>query len=187
MSNAALAQQVQITGFAHGGSGCPQGTVGSLISGPPGGLPNTLTLLFDAFEASQGSGVAARLRQVNCNIAINLLVPQGFSFSLFEAEYRGYADLPSGLRGVQTTTYAFQFSNSATFETEIRGPYEDEYERTDEVGTAVFSPCGGSVPLNLRTSVALRGNRTSNASMNVEQITNRVTQLYNFRWRRCSN
>lgn len=190
LSNTALAQttdQAKITGFAYGGSGCAQGTVGNLISASPEGLPDTLTLLFDAYEALQGAGVSSSERQKSCNIAINIDVPQGFSFSLLQAEYKGYADLPVGVRGIQRTTYEFPFSNRGTFETELKGPYEEDYRRTDEVGTAVWSPCGGSVPLNLQTSVALRGDRKPNASMNVERFTGKLTQLYNFQWRQCSN
>jgi len=64
--------RAKITGFAYGGSGCPQGTVGSLISASPEGLPDTLTLLFDAYEALQGAGVSSSERQKSCNIAINI-------------------------------------------------------------------------------------------------------------------
>lgn len=185
-SNAALAQQVSIVGFASGGSGCPGNTVaGLLTSSLPGTLPDTLTLLFDAYIAEQGPGISAIDRRKNCNITIDLAVPQGFSFSLVEAEYRGFADLAAGVKGVQTTTYSFPFSNSATFGTVLDGPLTGNYKRNDELGAAVFSPCKQSVPLTLATQAFLSGDRTKSALLTVDQATTRVTQKYSFQWRKC--
>jgi hypothetical protein len=186
LSNAASAQQVSIAGFVSGGSGCPGDTVrGLLTSSLPGTLPDTLTLLFDAYIAEQGPGIASIERRKNCNITIDLAVPQGFSFSLVEAEYRGFADLPTGVKGVQSTTYSFPFSNSATFQTVLNGPLTANYKRNDELGAAVFSPCKQSVPLTLATQAFLSGDRTKSALITLDQTTTRVTHIYSFQWRRC--
>lgn len=185
LPNAASAQEVEIKGFAANGSGCPLDSVASLISGPPGELPNTLTLLFSEFIAQQGPSINASERRKNCSVAINLEVPQGFSFSLIEAEYKGFADLPSGVSGVQRTTYSFPFSNRAAFQTVLNGPFTDDYLRTDELGAAVFSPCRATVPLNLESQVFLRGNAKPQAMMTLDRNTTRVTQVYHFQWKRC--
>jgi hypothetical protein len=194
LSNTALAQtvnQVQVTGFTYGGSGCPQGTSvsGQISATNPGGRADLLILSFDSFRASQGKNISPSERQKSCNIAINLRIPQGYSFSLYRAQYAGYADLPVGMRGVHKITYSFPFSNTATFQTVLNGLYQSNYQRTDTLQSSalVWSPCSQLVPLNLRTSVALRGDRTPNASISVKQITGKVTQRYGIQWRKCTS
>lgn len=180
---------VKISDFAYGGEGCPQGSLGALLSGPREGFPNTLTLLFDEYEAVQGPGTTARDRQKNCNIVINFQVPEGFTFSLNKAEYRGEADLPNkNVRGEQRTSYSFPFSKVGQFKTVIYGPYSGDYDRTDVIPAPILAPCGGArVPLTLRTMTGLYGNdRTTGASMSLSQITNQVEQIYSFQWKRCS-
>lgn len=193
LSNTALAQtinQVQVTGFTYGGSGCPQGTSvsGQISATNPGGT-DLLILSFDSFRASQGKNISPSERQKSCNIAINLRIPQGYSFSISRAQYAGYADLPMGMRGVHKITYSFPFSNTATFQTVLNGLYQSNYQRTDtlESSALVWSPCSPLVPLNLRTSVALQGDRTPNASISVKQITGKVTQRYGIQWRKCTS
>jgi hypothetical protein len=183
LANSALAQQVQINGFISGGSGCPRGTSvsGRISATKPGALPDTLILSFAPFRAVQGPGIASIERRKNCNITIDLAVPQGFSFSLVDAEYQGFANLPRGVKGVQSTTYSFPFSNSATFATVLNGPFRSNYKRTDDVGAAVFSPCSRSVPLSIATQVFLSGDRTKSASISVK-----APQRYGIQWRRCS-
>lgn len=190
-SHSASAQigKVSINSINAGGDGCPQGTYsGQITATKPGGLPDLLIIFFDEYEAAQGQGVAPTERQKNCNLAINIGVPQGYQFSLFQAQYDGYADLPSSVRGIQRTTYSFPFTNQATFATVINGPYQGAYQRFDNIGleSVVWSPCGAVAPLNLRTSVALQGSRTPSASMNLEQFTARVEQVYGVQWRQCS-
>lgn len=127
LSNTALAQtinQVQVTGFTYGGSGCPQGTSvsGQISATNPGGT-DLLILSFDSFRASQGKNISPSERQKSCNIAINLRIPQGYSFSLSRAQYAGYANLAAGMRGVHKITYSFPFSNTATFPTVLNELY----------------------------------------------------------------
>jgi len=187
LSNAALAQEVTIGGFITKGTGCPSGTVEGLLTGDPESLPNTLTLLFSQYIAEQGPGIPIGSRRKNCDITVNLNVPPGFSFTLVEAEYKGFADLAAGVTGTQRTSYSFPFNpnNKAVFETVLNGEFTDDYQRNDEVVGAIWSPCGETVPLNLATQVFLSGDRTAPGLMTLDRSSTRVTHIYNFQWRSC--
>jgi len=185
LANAALAQQVQIKGFIANGSGCPPGTSvnGQISATKPGALPDTLILSFAPYRAEQGPGISLANRRKNCDITLNLNVPPGFSFTLVDAEYKGFANLPRGVTGVQRTSYSFPFNpnSKATFETVLNGPFRSNYQRTDDVLVAGWSPCRETVPLNLATQVFISGDRTKSASISVK-----APQRYGIQWRRCS-
>lgn len=187
LPNTALAQEVSIIGLINNGSGCPQGTVSVQISATKtGGLPDTLILSFPPFRAVQGSNVLPRDRRKNCSVAINLRIPQGYSFSLFRAQYAGAANLPQNVSGVRRLTYSFPFSGSATFQTVLNGPFQSNYQRTNTLrpSALAWSPSGGTVALNLESQVFLRGDRTPNAAISVKQITGGVTERYGIQWRK---
>jgi hypothetical protein len=88
---------------AYGGTGCPQGSVASAISGDK----TTMTLIFDEYVASIGPDVAATENRKNCQLNIDIYYPGGFQFSVLSADYRGYASLEKGVTGTQKSTYYF--------------------------------------------------------------------------------
>lgn len=198
LSNTALAQninQVRIENFAYGGEGCPQGSsVNPQISATrPGGLVDVLTLSLPEFTVAQGTNVSISERRKNCNVAINLRIPQGYSFSISRAQYAGAANIPLNVSGVHRLIYSFPFSDTATFETVLNGVFQSRYyfrTSTLQPSALVWSPCSQLAALNLRTSLALQGNPESNASLGIRQVTKTATQTvterYNIQWRRCS-
>ena len=94
---------VQILGMTYGGTGCPSYTVGSAISADL----TTMTLIFDQYVASIGPKVAITESRKNCQLNLNLLYPGGFQYSIFSADYRGYAYLDPGISGKQQSIYYF--------------------------------------------------------------------------------
>lgn len=88
---------------SYGGTGCPQGSVASIISDDR----QTMTLIFDSYVASIGKGVAVTENRKNCQLNIDLHYPGGFQYSIFSADYRGYAALDKGVTGTQKSTYYF--------------------------------------------------------------------------------
>lgn len=94
---------VQIVGFVYGGTGCPSNTVSSVLSDDR----TIMTLIFDQYIAQIGPGVSVTENRKNCQLNINLRYPGGFQYSVFSADYRGYAYLEKGITGVQKSTYYF--------------------------------------------------------------------------------
>jgi Domain of unknown function (DUF4360) len=57
--------------------------------------------------ASIGTGVAVTENRKNCQINLDLRYPSGFTYSVLNTQFRGYADLAAGVTGVQSATYYF--------------------------------------------------------------------------------
>lgn len=95
--------EVQITGIAFAGSGCPAGSVSGQLSSDL----TTITLLYANFIAQAGKGLTATDYRKNCQLNVKLKYPQGWQFSVFKADYRGYAQIPRGDTGTCKATYYF--------------------------------------------------------------------------------
>jgi hypothetical protein len=95
--------EVQITGIAFAGSGCPAGSVSGQLSSDL----TTITLLYANFVAESGKGIPASNYRKNCQLNVKLKYPSGWQFSVFKADYRGYAQIPSGDTGTCKATYYF--------------------------------------------------------------------------------
>jgi hypothetical protein len=78
------ADSVHIENVTYGGTGCPQGSVGVARSAGE----SSLTMIFDSFAPGSSSPTESRK---NCQLNINLSVPNGFQFSPNYTEIRGYA------------------------------------------------------------------------------------------------
>lgn len=95
--------EIHIEGIAYAGSGCPAGSVAGQISSDK----TYITLLYDKFIAESGKTVSASKNRKNCQLNVKLHFPQGWQFSVFKADYRGYAQVPKGITGVCKATYYF--------------------------------------------------------------------------------
>jgi hypothetical protein len=60
--------------------------------------------------ASLGGGASITDSRKDCQINLDLHYPQGFTYSVFNTEFRGYADIPAGFKGVQRADYYFSGS-----------------------------------------------------------------------------
>lgn len=94
---------VSITGVAYAGSGCPAGSVAGQLATDL----TTITLLYDSFVAQAGPGIQASEYRKNCQLNVKLQYPQGWQFSVFKSDYRGYAQVPDGDTGTVKSTYYF--------------------------------------------------------------------------------
>ena len=95
--------EVQITGIAYAGSGCPANTVSGQLSSDL----TTITLLYAQFVAESGSGLSSSNQRKNCQLNVKLRYPSGWQFSIFKADYRGYASIARGDTGTCKATYYF--------------------------------------------------------------------------------
>lgn len=81
-----------------------------------------VTLIFDSYVASIGPGIAVTENRKNCQLNVDLLYPGGFQYSVFSADYRGYAAVDKGVTGTIKSTYYFS-------------------SQTDQVGNPLISAC----------------------------------------------
>jgi len=184
------AEPIFIEKIAFIGSGCSLEDKGELFDTNNDGFPDQFRVLLSKFIPQQGPGVPISERRKNCNVVVQLHLPQGFRYSIAKVQYNGYADLPTGVWGQQESTIAFPSFNSATvtLRTNIRGPFAGNYDRIDtlELASLVWSPCGVSAPLNIRTQIALLGNITLPAYIGPNDPLGYTQQIYGLQWRQCN-
>ncbi|MEZ4741498.1 MAG: DUF4360 domain-containing protein [Bdellovibrionota bacterium] len=178
--------EVYINNIVYGGTGCPMGTVAGDISTDG----KAFTLLFDEYAAEIGPGVPYQERRKHCQLTVNIHVPNGWSYTLFDVDFAGFVDLERDTKGTLKSVYYFegQRSNDATFVVSGNGPLTSDYhvKNSLDIDNFVWSPCGVNRALNVKTSIdvqALRPGRSALAT--VDSIDGEFTHVYGIRWRRC--
>ncbi|WP_437338842.1 DUF4360 domain-containing protein [Sorangium sp. So ce394] len=181
----ALAQNARIEAFTYAGSGCPVGSAAGVISPDQ----KALTVIFDQFEAHAGPGAARAANRAFCQLAVDLRFDPGWQVAVFDATYRGFADLEPGVHGLHETSYYFSGSplTSGPLTWSMIGPFTNDFSRTDAFATTVWSECGTVRPLNIKTSLYVT-NRLAPSSSGV--LTNDTTDVqvridYALTFRRC--
>jgi len=177
---------VRVRNISYAGTGCPAGSVAENVS------PDlqAFTLLFDNYVAQTGPGVPFSEGRKNCQLNIDLDFPQGWTYTLFTVDYRGYVALDPGVTALQQSTYYFQGQPaSGHLRTNMVGPTDRNFQITDQLGIAalVWAPCGAQRSLNINTEV-----RTSNMAnpsgqglITTDSIDGGLQQIYGIQWRRC--
>ena len=176
--------QVSIAGITYGGTGCPQDTVSAAFNADS----TTVTMIFDQFLAQTGEGLTPADARRACQINIDLRYPQGWSYSIFKVDYRGYVGIPAGFSAYQKATYYFSGDSSQYVSTtKYRGPKYSDYTNTDVIPREnyVWSKCGAIERGNIKTSVELRGDYSRPALMTVDSIDGTVKQIYGLQWKKC--
>ncbi|KAH8655280.1 hypothetical protein BX600DRAFT_515112 [Xylariales sp. PMI_506] len=176
---------VQIEGISYAGSGCNAGSVAGALSDDA----STITLLYDSFVAQTGQGIQPSEARKNCQLNVQLRLPQGWQFSVFKADYRGYAYLQPGDTGVIKATYYFsgdstQVSSAMT----LNGAYDDNYLKEDTFGleSTVWSPCGEEGLLNINSEVRVTpANVNDSTLLTVDSTDLKFTEVHYLQWEQC--
>ena len=86
---------VYIKKISYNGSGCPRNSVNKNVSSDK----KAFTLTFSEYIAEAGPGLSLRDGRKNCQVTVDLKVPQGWQFSIGTFDYRGFVYLEnSGIR-----------------------------------------------------------------------------------------
>lgn len=172
----------------YGGSGCPQGTASATLS-PDG---TSLSVLFDQFVVEAGGATMKRVDYKSCNLAIPVNIPQGYSVSIFQVDYRGFNALPIGARSQLTNDYFFQTtsgpSRTIRLAKSFMGPNNNDYQTTDGimVNALVWTPCGDQATLRINSNMRVFANsRMEQAMSTVDSADISAGLIYHIQWRRC--
>lgn len=178
--------EVQITGIAFAGSGCPANSVSGQLSSDL----TTITLLYTSFVAESGTGVSAANQRKNCQLNVKLKYPSGWQFSVFKADYRGYANIARGDTGTCRATYYFSGdSKQITSTLTIKGPFDDNYLKSDSFGveSTVWSPCGLEGLLNINSEVRVSPLSSTNKNLlTVDSTDLSFKQIHHLQWQKCN-
>lgn len=170
------------------GSGCPAGTAAVAVS--PDNTAFTVT--YSAYLAQVGVGATATDFRKNCQLNLLVHVPQGFTYAIAQANYRGFASLASGATALERASYFFQGQTpTAAIDHPFSGPFEDDWETTDSTDLAalVFAPCGMQRNLNvnteLRVAAGTSDTKKTTSFMAMDSTDGAITTTYHFAWMQC--
>lgn len=185
------ADDIEIENIIYNGSGCPFGTVAENVSPDK----QAFTITFSDFIAEAGPGLPLSSGRRNCQLTIDLTIPQGWQFSISSFDYRGFAFLDLGVHARYTTNYYFQAESGSTpFSRNLYGEFDDlfQFRENFPIETVVWSPCGITRALNVNTSVFVRNTNSSSypyaqGIIGTDSIDGQVTQVWGITWRQCNN
>ncbi|MGP4022663.1 DUF4360 domain-containing protein [Actinomadura sp. 3N407] len=169
------------------GSGCPEGTAAVAVSDDK----EAFTVTYSDYMAVTGGSSSPTEFRKNCQINMKVHVPQGFTYAIASADYRGFAFLQPGATAMEKASYYFQgMPQTSAISHTLEGEYADNWQFTDEndVAQLVFKPCGEERNFNINTELrVLRGtsdpSKTSFISM--DSTDGSIKTTYHFAWKTC--
>ncbi len=188
-SVSALADDIRLGAPGYGGTGCPSGSASVTLSPDQ----KALSVLFDSYQAEAGNTTGRMVDRKTCNLAIPVHVPQGFSVSIFQVDYRGFNALPQGARSQFNVEYFFNSgaggSGHGVRQTKnFIGPVSQDYLLTDKLAAnaLIWSPCGSDLNLRVNTSMTTFSNAAMEQAMStVDSADVSAALVYWISWRRC--
>jgi len=178
------ADDIQLGHPGYGGNGCPSGSASVTLS-PDN---KALSIIFDEFIVEAGGFSGKRIARKSCNIAIPVHVPQGFSVSIVDVDYRGYNSLPRGAMSRFSAEYFFAGRRGPKYRKTFRGSLDDDFTLSNQLGLVAntWSACGQDVNLRVNTSMMVRTNRgRTEALSTVDSADFNAGLVYHLQWRRC--
>jgi hypothetical protein len=171
-----------VNSISYGGTGCPQGSVGSSFSSNR----QSFTEIFDQFIASTGPGVPVTEGRRNCQQNVNVRIPQGFSYSVSTFDYRGYVQLSAGMSAEQKSVYYFQGEVAqASAGSRFSGPVAKDYLARDTLGIVAWMFCGRVVPVNINSQVRIIGPSSLPGQITTDSIDGKIKHIFGFQYRQC--
>lgn len=170
------------------GSGCPRNTAAVAVS--PDNTAFTVT--YSQYIAQVGVGARATDARKNCQLNLQVFVPQGFTYAIAQADYRGYAQLHDGATAIQRANYYFQGHSQTVYrQHEFAGPIDDYWQTTDvtEVAALVFAPCGEqrlfNINTELRVSKGTSDTTKTTSYMAMDSTDGSISTIYRLAWKAC--
>jgi hypothetical protein len=181
------AQRVTVEIVSANGSGCPVGTTEIDVAEDN----TTFAVIHRSFVAKAGGGADPTDARQNCQLALQVDVPPGFTFGIVRADYRGHIGLQSGAIASQRANYYFQGSSQTTSRVHpFKGPLHDEWQTTDIVDPAsiVFAPCGEKRLFNIIAELRVATGTSSPSAtswISMDSPDRNPNSRYHFAWKRC--
>lgn len=165
------------------GSGCPSGTATAITSRDG----RSLTVTYDGYYVWRGDGAAATDFRRNCQISMQVTAPEGYTYSISSADYRGFAYLAEGATATQIASYYFQgSSNTTALRHNFTGPMSDFWHNTDsrsDLAPLGYAPCGQQRNLNVNTELRVAPGTSDPEAGSF--VTMDSTVIYRLVWQRC--
>ncbi|CAG8954850.1 hypothetical protein HYFRA_00008536 [Hymenoscyphus fraxineus] len=144
---------VVLRGVSHGGQACPQGSTDFTLSVDK----KSITAKYTAFTLSSTNSYFQRK---NCQINLDIAYPAGLQYAVSDTTFSDSVNFEKGASAQHRILYYFSGSSDQTsLQHSYNGPLHGELSNTEvsATGDQIWSPCGGSLPLNINNAVVLRG------------------------------
>jgi hypothetical protein len=180
--------EVYVNHITYGGTGCPDGSVAQDISGDA----KAFTVIFDKYLVEVGPGVPRENNRKFCQLTVDLHIPEGWSYTLFDVTYSGFASLDSGTSGIGNSTYYFEGAPSVSYPLEWSGagPFSGNYRSKDTLAfnERVWAACGVNRALNIKSSLEVSArDPNASATVTIDTVDGELAHRYGIAWRRCVN
>jgi len=155
------------------GSGCPNGSsVGTSVPDD-----TAFTVSFSQFRVNGGN-------YKSCVVSINVAVPAGWTYAVYQVNNRGYGVLDAGASGrIIMNSWFTGFPWTLRADQTFRGPYDDFWQTTSNAGSLTYAPCGASANLTLNNTLRVAGPSTSSMELFAQDL--RVSTIFHLQWRQC--
>lgn len=170
----------------YGGTGCPANSA-SVTVAPDA---KSLSILFDQFVVQAGGNTGRNLDRKTCNLAVPVHIPQGYSVSVFQIDYRGFNSLPYGAYSRFNVEYFFAGTQGPSYQKRFDGELEEQYLLRNMLAASAvsWSACGESVILRANTGMMVRSNNANDEALaTVDSADVSSGLVFNLQWRRCLN
>jgi hypothetical protein len=170
------------------GSGCRPGTAEIAVA--PDNTAFTVT--YSEYLAQVGVGAKPTDFRKNCQLSLKVNVPQGFTYAIARADYRGFASLEKGATAQERANYYFQGSpQTVSSAHNLKGPLEGNWQASDvvDIEALVFAPCGAQRYLNINTELRVAAGKsdakTTTSFVTMDSTDGSISTIYQFAWKRC--
>jgi hypothetical protein len=134
------------------GHGCPPGSIDWYLS-----PDNTAFVLnYRAHLASAGAGALPTDARMNCQAAVNLTAPPGYTYAISSVDYAGTAHIAAGATAnARANYYSAGMPTGAYPSKRYPGPFDGTWGWTETVQpeAMVYYPCGEARMININTEV----------------------------------
>ena len=165
------------------GSGCPQGSTAVSEASD-----TVFTVTYDQYIASAGDGADPINFRKNCQLNVDVGVPAGWTYGIAAVDYRGYAHLGRGARGLLAASYYYAgVSGTYRQNHSLYGSVDNDYEFLDQAPVVAYAPCRFHTTLNINTSLNVyRGTDPSFFNLLTMDSTDvNMSTIYHLSFRQC--
>lgn len=179
------AEPISIEIATANGTGCPAGTTVKVAS------DNTaFRVTYSDYIARTGADSTPTDFRKNCLLSLQVLVPDGFAYSLTEADYHGFAQLTAGTSATQRAQYFFQGQSATLVRSHMfTGPLSEDWKTVDVTAGELVSTCGLQRNLNINTELLVTGATSDPATtaswIAMDATHGSVESVFLLGWRRC--
>ncbi|KAL2266940.1 hypothetical protein VTJ83DRAFT_4217 [Remersonia thermophila] len=180
--NSVVPSSVRVRGISLLGSGCPAGSADVQIDA----TKTLIEVTFSEYIVETGPGTRAADWRKNCKLTLNLEFDEGFQFATLATDMSGFAQIPTGSRGICTNTFDFTgATGSSQYALALPGPREGPFTLHADPDVVSWSPCGGTTAImNMNTQCNISPTQNP-ALIAVDRISGKVTVNISVQWQKC--